>query len=705
MDELVCPAAASSCSSLSPSSFFSTTGHVPQLEFVSWDVPEQWMGGDDWVDEPLDLDGSPWVEGDESSRAAGNDDMSDEPPAPAPPKRRGRKPRPQANGPVLTHVEAERQRRDKLNRRFCELRAAVPTVSRMDKASLLADAAAYIAELRDRVKQLEAEAKRHASAVAVAAGGGTGCGYSLDLNLEEKLEVRMVGRETAALRLTTAARHALAHLMVAFRSLDLPVHHASVCRVGGVTVQDAVVDLCDGGDSPTARNKNLLSDDRPPAAATKRRRGRKPGPAASRVVVTHVEAERQRRDKLNRRFYELRAAVPTVSKMDRASLLADATAYIAELRGRVELLEAEAKQRAEARNRAASTTTAGAAEDSGGLEERLEVRMFGREEAAALRLMTAARHAPARLTLVCPPASSCSSPSPNSFFSTAGHVPALEFVSWDVPEQWKWGDDCADAEPLDLDGAAAAWGYNKSSRAAGNDDVADKPPAPAPKRHGRKPRPQTNGPSLSHVEAERQRRDKLNRRFCELRAVVPMVSQMDRASLLADAAAYIAELRDRVEQLEAEAKRQASAAAAAATNNTAAHPFGVEEKLEVRMVGQEAAALRLTTTAARHAPAHLMVALRSLDLPVQHACVCRTGGVTVQDAVVDVPAGLRDERGLRAALLHRLQGSGRPLASLPELAIQIIYSDPSSSPNQSSTHPVLCNDIHLSGDVSLYVPY
>jgi hypothetical protein len=83
------------------------------------------------------------------------------------------------------------------------------------------------------------------------------------------------------------------------------------------------------------------------------------------------------------------------------------------------------------------------------------------------------------------------------------------------------------------------------------------------------------------------------------------------------------------------------------------------------MVGpeQEAAVLRLTTPTtashAAHAPARFVLALRSLDLPVQHACVCRVGGVTVQDAVVDVPAAaLRSERGLRVALLHSLQRSG-----------------------------------------------
>ncbi|RCV32141.1 hypothetical protein SETIT_6G234000v2 [Setaria italica] len=255
--------------------------------------------------------------------------------------------------------------------------------------------------------------------------------------------------------------------------------------------------------------------------------------------------------------------------------------------------------------------------------------------------------------VVCPASTACSSPSPASFFSTAGHhqqqQQELDFVSSEVLEQWLAIDDCMDDETL-MDGAA--WGI-EGSRSPGN-DLSGKPPAPAPKRRGRKPGPGTSGLALTHVEAERQRRDKLNRRFYELRAAVPTVSRMDKASLLADAAAYITQLRGRVEQLEAEAKQAAASAVAAAA--TAAAP--AQEKLEVRMVGQEAAALRLTT-AARHAPARLMLALRSLDLPVQHACVCRVGSVTVQDAVVDVPAAaLRDERRLRAALLNRLQQSG-----------------------------------------------
>jgi len=137
-----------------------------------------------------------------------------------------------------------------------------------------------------------------------------------------------------------------------------------------------------------------------------------------------------------------------------------------------------------------------------------------------------------------------------------------------------------------------------------------------------------------------------------LRAAVPTVTRLDKASLLADAVGYITKLRGRVEQLEAEARRQTTAASLSQLSLLIG---GSRQELEVRMHGWDTAALRLMTTVARHAPARLMAALCALDLPVQHASVCRVGGVTVQDVVVDVPAaGLRGEDCLRTALLHKL---------------------------------------------------
>ncbi|XP_047982203.1 transcription factor MTB3-like [Salvia hispanica] len=79
----------------------------------------------------------------------------------------------------------------------------------------------------------------------------------------------------------------------------------------------------------------FLSDDQRP-----RKRGRKPANGREEPL-NHVEAERQRREKLNQRFYALRAVVPNISKMDKASLLGDSIAYITDLQAKIRVLEAE----------------------------------------------------------------------------------------------------------------------------------------------------------------------------------------------------------------------------------------------------------------------------------------------------------------------------------------------------------------------------
>ncbi|XWS76866.1 hypothetical protein CRYUN_Cryun01aG0214800 [Craigia yunnanensis] len=97
------------------------------------------------------------------------------------PRKRGRKP---ANGreEPLNHVEAERQRREKLNQRFYALRAVVPNISKMDKASLLGDAIAYINELQAKLKIMEVEREKFGSTSRESAG--------LDPNLNAENHIR-----------------------------------------------------------------------------------------------------------------------------------------------------------------------------------------------------------------------------------------------------------------------------------------------------------------------------------------------------------------------------------------------------------------------------------------------------------------------------------------------------------------------------------
>ncbi|CAN0889577.1 Transcription factor MTB1 [Linum grandiflorum] len=110
------------------------------------------------------------------------------------------------------------------------------------------------------------------------------------------------------------------------------------------------IDFSSAGSMVVARPASVESEhsdgEATPAKDDKRprKRGRKPANGREEPL-NHVEAERQRREKLNQRFYALRAVVPNISKMDKASLLGDAIAYINELQAKLKLMEAERGER------------------------------------------------------------------------------------------------------------------------------------------------------------------------------------------------------------------------------------------------------------------------------------------------------------------------------------------------------------------------
>ncbi|KAJ0968650.1 hypothetical protein J5N97_025567 [Dioscorea zingiberensis] len=211
-----------------------------------------------------------------------------------------------------------------------------------------------------------------------------------------------------------------------------------------------------------------------------------------------------------------------------------------------------------------------------------------------------------------------------------------------------------------------------------------------PRKRGRKPASTESETPMNQVEAERQRREKLNHRFYALRSVVPNVSKMDKASLLADAVTYINELKTRVAELETEQKYllikkdiqnnnmmnnivdqrslsyNTNTTSTTATTTTSAASVnvscwnnnidhGMRMKLEVRMVGQEAV-IRVQSGSGGHPAARLMNALRELELQVSHASVTRVQDVMLQDVVFMVPhAALQVEDALSSALLSKLE--------------------------------------------------
>lgn len=193
-------------------------------------------------------------------------------------------------------------------------------------------------------------------------------------------------------------------------------------------------------------------------------------------------------------------------------------------------------------------------------------------------------------------------------------------------------------------------------------------PEKRPRKRGRKPANGREEP-LNHVEAERQRREKLNQRFYALRAVVPNVSKMDKASLLGDAISYINELKSKlqntesdkedlksqIEDLKKESRRPGPPPPPNQDLKMSSHTGGkiVDVDIDVKIIGWDAM-IRIQCNKKNHPAARLMAALMELDLDVHHASVSVVNDLMIQQATVKMGSRHYTEEQLRVALTSKI---------------------------------------------------
>ncbi|KAF8054173.1 hypothetical protein N665_1342s0004 [Sinapis alba] len=187
-------------------------------------------------------------------------------------------------------------------------------------------------------------------------------------------------------------------------------------------------------------------------------------------------------------------------------------------------------------------------------------------------------------------------------------------------------------------------------------------PEKKPRKRGRKPANGREEP-LNHVEAERQRREKLNQRFYSLRAVVPNVSKMDKASLLGDAISYINELKAKLQKAESdreELQKQIDGMSQEVRDGNVKSSVkdqdsgvSIEVEIDVKIIGWDAM-IRIQCGKKNHPGAKFMEALRELDLEVNHASLSVVNEFMIQQATVKMGNQFFTQDQLKAALMERV---------------------------------------------------
>ncbi|KAE8699628.1 Rho GTPase activating protein with PAK-box/P21-Rho-binding domain [Hibiscus syriacus] len=172
----------------------------------------------------------------------------------------------------------------------------------------------------------------------------------------------------------------------------------------------------------------------------------------------------------------------------------------------------------------------------------------------------------------------------------------------------------------------------------------------APKKRGRKPGLGKETP-LNHVEAERQRREKLNLGFYALRAtkIEELESQLQRKckKVKVEMVDNTMDNQSTTTSSEEQATRPSDSSSGTGTGGSGGFD------LDVKIMGNDAM-IRVQSENVNYPAARVVGVLRDLEFQLHHASMSCVNDLMLQDIVVGVPGGLRSDEVLKSALISSL---------------------------------------------------